>query len=177
MVATKKGNNILLLGFMGSGKTTLGKRLASKIDFDFLDTDQEIENQKNCSIKEIFAYQGEDYFRALETEQLESLVKKGIQKTVISLGGGIILKDENWSLFKHIGRVVYLKTDLQQMYKRVAQKDHRPLISGKNNNFSTFQELFRKREKLYEKADVIFECDSPSVVSLVEKLVDLLNEN
>ena len=104
--------NILLTGFMGAGKTTVGKKLAKRLGYFFIDTDREIEKEQGCSITEIFKYGGEECFRDLETDILQKLQTK--QNLVIATGGGMVLRNENRSLMQSLGTRVYLKVELQE---------------------------------------------------------------
>ena len=96
--------NIIIIGFMGSGKTTIGRKLAKLIEYSFVDTDSEIEDDQGCSVSEIFKYGGEECFREMETRLLEKL--KNIDNSVIATGGGIVLREENRKMLKGIGKRV-----------------------------------------------------------------------
>ncbi|MDF2611929.1 MAG: Shikimate kinase, partial [Lachnospiraceae bacterium] len=101
-------HNIILIGFMGSGKTSVGERLAKRLSYQFRDTDQLIESRAGDSINHIFELRGEDYFRTLETNLLLE-IKPTLSNTVLSTGGGLPLQEQNTKLLKEIGYVVYLK--------------------------------------------------------------------
>ena len=98
-------DNIVLIGFMGCGKTTVGKKLAADLSFVFLDTDQYIEEKEAMTINDIFATKGEEYFRGLETSSLEELVQR-TEKSIVSSGGGLPLRKENAELLQKLGFVV-----------------------------------------------------------------------
>ena len=103
--------NLVLIGYMGSGKTTVGKTLAKMMQFSFLDTDEMIEKQQNKTIREIFAADGEQAFRDLETDLLKQLVAEKRKHLVLSTGGGMPLRAENQKLLSKLGLVVYLKAE------------------------------------------------------------------
>ena len=109
-----KGNSIILTGFMGSGKTSLGKAVSKKLQLPFLDTDRLIVDREGISINEIFAEKGEAYFRDLETRTIQELIdRKG--DYVLSVGGGLPMKAENRPILKQLGCVIYLKTSLEKV--------------------------------------------------------------
>lgn len=143
-------DNIVFIGFMGSGKTTVGKELAKRLKMNFLDTDSYIENRTGKSIPEIFAKEGEEAFRRLETEALQHL-RDTVKNTVISTGGGMPLKRENAGLLKEIGRVYYLTAADSIIYERVKGDSDRPLLRG-SNPYERIHELMKNRAPLYERA-------------------------
>ena len=112
-----KMNNVILIGFMGSGKSSVGKALAKKLERKFIDMDDEIELGEEKSINDIFTEYGEDHFRELETNYLEKLLTK--KNKVISTGGGVILKEENIAILKRIGTVVFLHTTYEALLKNL----------------------------------------------------------
>ncbi|HAF89973.1 MAG TPA: shikimate kinase, partial [Deltaproteobacteria bacterium] len=109
--------NILLTGFMCAGKTTIGRKLAKLLEYSFIDTDTEIEEDQGCSVTDIFKYGGEECFRDMETRQLEKL--KSAENSVIATGGGIILRMQNQRMLQKIGKRVYLKVPRAELLKRV----------------------------------------------------------
>lgn len=151
-------NNIILIGFMGCGKTTVGIRLSYRLHRLLEDTDKLIEHQQKRSISDIFATSGEEAFRAMETECLkELLVKKG--KRIISVGGGLAVREENRQLLKQLGTVVYLKASADTIYERLQSDTSRPLLQTENPR-AKIKELLLQREGAYEQAcDMIVEVD------------------
>ena len=120
---------IILMGFMGAGKTTVGKKLAKELSCEFIDTDELIEKEQGCKISEIFAKDGEAAFRDLETELLKRL--QGTEKEfVLSIGGGMPVREENRKLLRKIGTVIYLKTSKEEIIKRLSGDTSRPLLQG-----------------------------------------------
>ena len=115
-----KRNNIILIGFMGSGKTTFGKWIAANKKMEFVDTDELIEKENGITISDIFASKGEVYFRNLETDMLNKLLERDTQNCVISVGGGLPVKEENRELLSQLGTVVYLWADADELVKRLS---------------------------------------------------------
>ena len=145
-------NNIILTGFMGSGKSTIGRILAKEIDSYFLDTDILIETFENMGISEIFEKLGENEFRKMEKRCFE-WIKKDVKNTVISVGGGLPVFIPE---IKEAGKVIYLKVDFEEILKRMNQEEikKRPLFKDKTKA----KELFNKRDEVYSKlADYIIE--------------------
>ena len=141
---------------MGAGKTTIGKRLANLLDFSFIDTDNEIEDDQGCSIDEIFKYGGEECFRDIETRLLENL--KNVKNSVIATGGGIIIREKNREILERLGKMVYLKVPKEVLLKRLHNDRIRPLLKGKDPE-NVLGKMFKERSLLYEKAECIIEVD------------------
>lgn len=151
-------NNIILIGFMGCGKTTVGIRLSYRLHRLLEDTDKLIEHQQNRSISDIFADCGEEAFRTMETECLkELLTQKG--KRIISVGGGLAVREENQRLLKQLGTVVYLKASADTIYERLQSDTSRPLLQTADPK-ARIKELLLQREGAYEQAcDITVEVD------------------
>ena len=144
----KKYKNIYLVGLMGSGKTTLGKILSKKIDKQFYDSDQVIEEKLGVDVPIIFEYEGEAGFREREKDILKELV--GIQNIVLATGGGIILSKSNRDLLAKNGIVIYLKSNQKDLILRMKNDKTRPLL--KNGNIEEIiKKLCKEREPLYEE--------------------------
>jgi len=166
-----KANNIVLIGYMGAGKSAVGKALAKSYGYDFLDTDEYIVKKEGISINEIFATKGEEYFRQLETSVLQELKDKLIN-TVISTGGGLPMREENQKLLKELGRVYYLKATADTTYKRVSGNNDRPLLAG-DNMYDKVCNMLEIRTPIYMKtADEIIETDEKSIQAILEKIHD-----
>ncbi len=148
---------IYIIGFMGSGKTTAGKKLASLLGWSFLDLDKEIEKYSGKTIPEIFSQNGEDHFR-----KLESLILKNLEnetKIVVSTGGGTPCNDENMNFMLKTGLTIYLKLSPGQLKSRLVEaKADRPLIKDLNNNelLRFIQDKLSVREKWYNLAEITF---------------------
>ena len=166
---------IFLLGYMGSGKSYLGKQLSEKLDQEFLDMDEVIENKKGCSISEIFEKRGEIFFRKLERKVLEELVA-GEKSAVIALGGGTPCYGNNLDLIKKGKEAVsfYLKWNIDNLTERLfREKDHRPMISHLKER-EELEEFIRKhlfeRSFYYNQSDHIITCDDKSPQQIIEEI-------
>lgn len=162
-------DNIVLIGFMGSGKTTVGVELAKRMNKNFVDTDAYIEEQAGKVITEIFAQDGEEAFRKLEAEVLVTL-RDTVSNTVFSTGGGMPLRAENARLLKEIGKVFYLTAANQVIYDRVKDNTARPLLQGENP-YGKICELMKQRKPLYEAAaDILVDTNSNDLDEVIEKI-------
>lgn len=151
-------DNIVLIGFMGCGKTTFGKWLAAHTGKNFCDTDDYIEQKQKKRIKDIFASEGEEYFRALETAAARELCDS-CENTVISVGGGLPLRKENRRLLKQLGLVVYLQTTPEELVRRLRQDTTRPLLAGGDIE-ERIHTLMEVREAIYnEAAQLVVDTD------------------
>ncbi len=147
-------NNIVLIGFMGSGKSTIGKKLANKKDMEFIDMDYEIEKLENKTIGEIFIEHGEKYFRAKETEILKKILNS--KNTVISTGGGIIEKKENRELLSKEENVIWLYADVKKTMKNINREIHkRPKLIEAKNLEEHIGELLKSRYSKYKEVSSI----------------------
>lgn len=144
------GDNIILIGFMGSGKTTVGRQIEKQYGYSFLDTDAYIEAREGTCISRIFAEQGEAYFRKLEAEVLRELIA-GTRHALIATGGGMPLQRENVRLLKELGRVFYLEASEESIWERVKDSHDRPLLDCENPR-QKIHELMQLRQPLYERA-------------------------
>jgi shikimate kinase len=152
-------DSIVLIGFMGSGKTTVGKWIAENQGYIFVDTDELIEAKEGRTINEIFATDGEEYFRNLETQVIGGLAEDD-RKLVISVGGGLPVRDENRKLMRRAGRVVYLNTGVDELERRLKGDTTRPLLAGSDLR-KKITDLMEKRESLYfDAADVVVDTEN-----------------
>ncbi len=140
-------DNFILIGFMGAGKSTVGRKLAHQSHRRFLDLDREIEKAQHQSIGDIFSRVGENGFRDIETDTLGH-VEPG-QSLVISCGGGIVVRPQNRVLLAELGHVVWLDADPETLFQRVLRGDNRPLLAVANPR-EAFDNLLRQREPLYQ---------------------------
>jgi len=145
-----KNTSIYLIGMMGAGKSTVGPRLARRLDYQFFDTDALITKVTGQTIPQLFA-QGESVFRGLETQVLGQLAPYA--RLVVGVGGGGVLASGNWA-FLHTGIVVWLDVPFAQLWERVQHDPNRPLVQGEEH----FQALLAQREHLYAQADVRVEA-------------------
>jgi len=141
--------NIVLIGFMGVGKSAVGHLLASELKLNFLDTDELIEKTEGRSLSEIFKASGEAYFRQVETETLRTL--QDYDNFVLSTGGGMALKEENVSLLKSLGPVILLKAEPDVVFERVKNEKHRPLLEVADPK-AEIVKILEFREPFYDKA-------------------------
>ena len=164
--------NYVLIGYMGAGKTTVGKALAQKSGKKFVDTDDLIVKQMNLSINDIFEKYGEVYFRDLETKLLENLCNSG-DGLVISCGGGLPIKEENRPYLKRLGKVVYLNVNEADIIRRLRNDTTRPLLRGPKEEVKLrIREMLEKRDPIYrEVADVIIKTGRMKVPEIVDKII------
>ena len=158
---------ICIIGMPGSGKSTIGKALSKKLNYDFYDTDNTIEDISRLKISEIFASNGESYFRDLESKVLNQLIK--INKVIISTGGGIILKNKK-ILNKSFN--IFLQCDLDVLIERVSRNNNRPLLL--NNLKKNMKNLFNQRKELYNKYSDLKINTSSKVYKSVDEILDRL---
>ncbi len=165
--------NIVLIGFMGAGKTTVSEYLSTMFAMDVVEMDQVIAEREGMSISDIFATYGEEYFRNRETQLLKEMQLR--KQAVISCGGGAALREENVIEMKKNGRVVLLTASPRTIYDRVKDSTDRPILNG-NNNVEFITELMENRREKYEKAaDIVIYTDKKSVLQICEELIAKLN--
>ena len=164
--------NITLCGMMGSGKSVIGKILANKIDYNFIDIDKMIEVETKKTIKKIFEEDGEEYFRDLEEKITISTLEH--KKTIISLGGGAIINKKIRNSIKRNSYNIYLKVDLDILTKRLQNSKTRPLIYKKNLKKELIN-LMSYREKFYQKADLIVNNEN-NIIETTEKIIKKINK-
>ncbi len=166
--------NIVLIGFMGAGKTTISDYLSMMFDMKLVEMDQEIAEREQMSIPDIFATYGEEYFRNLETNLLKEL-QTG-KNCIISCGGGVARREENVVEMKKNGRVVLLTASPETIYDRVKDSNDRPLLKD-NNNVEFIADLMEKRREKYEAAaDVVIQTDGKTILQISEELITRLTE-
>lgn len=141
-------NNVILCGFMGCGKSTVGTLLADKLNFTFVDTDKVIEQRENMSVSEIFAIHGEEYFRTVETAVINDLCQLNSQ--IIATGGGAVLNPSNANTLRDNGTVFFLDVTPETVLERLKDDTSRPLLQKKNRE-SAVRELMNIRRPIYVK--------------------------
>lgn len=160
--------NIVLIGFMGCGKTTLGKKLSMRLKYSFIDTDRYIERKEGITIAQIFQEKGEAYFRDLEKSTVELLSKE--YGNIIATGGGIIKNEDNMHMLKETGIIVYLRATPEHIFRNIANDDTRPLLQG-GDKLEKIRVLMEERRELYEKyADVTVSVSSGNVNQITERI-------
>lgn len=160
--------SIIFVGLPGSGKTTIGRQLARRLDLPFVDSDHVIEHQLGCSIREFFAREGESSFREVEQQVLDELTQT--HQGVIATGGGAILREANRRHLRDRGQVVYLRSMPEDVYRRVRHDKARPLLQV-DDPLARLRALFDARDPLYrETAHFVIETGRPSVATLVNMI-------
>ncbi len=149
--ATLGSRNLILVGLMGAGKSSVGRIVAHQLGIPFIDSDVEIERVSRMTISELFAAYGEDEFRALETRVMKRLLKNGPR--VVSTGGGAFINDRTRKHIKKSGLSVWLKADLDVLWERVSKRDTRPLLKTENPR-QTLENLMNARYPIYAEADI-----------------------
>ncbi len=166
--------NLVLTGMMGVGKSTIGKNLAQKLSYNFVDIDRTIESREGSSINLIFKNKSESYFRKLENEiSLEKLKKKN---TVISLGGGAFLNKSIRREIKNTSVSFWLDVDVSELIKRLKKTKKRPLLYNKNLNV-TVNKIYLERKKTYSEADFRIKCNFLGPDKIVDKILKLYEKS
>lgn len=165
-------NNIALIGMMGSGKTTVARELSKLIpEYSLSDIDEEIEKSTGKKISDIFLKYGEAHFRNLEKDKIEKISQK--QNQIISLGGGAFENEENRTIILNSSITIYLKTSPQEIFSRVKNEFHRPLLQ-KNCTTERITELIKKREPNYLKADIIITTDNKKPEDIAQEILGVI---
>ena len=163
---------VVMVGMMGAGKTAVGRALAARLGVPFLDSDHEIEAAANMSIPEIFARDGEPFFRLKERQVISRLLEE--ERGVLSTGGGAFLAKENRDLISQGGASVWLQADLDVLWNRVRHRDTRPLLRTADPK-ATLRGLYDARVPLYSKADLTVKSDGQaSIEEMVDRMLDAL---
>ena len=162
--------NLTLTGMMGVGKSTIGKNLAKKLKYNFIDVDKLIESQEGLSINLIFKNKGENYFRKVESKITLSELKK--DNCVISLGGGAFLNSTIRSNAKKSSIIFWLDVPVDELIKRLKKNNKRPLLNNKNIG-ETVRKIYLDRKKIYNEADYRIKCNSLRSEEIVDKILNL----
>lgn len=169
----KLTNHIFLIGFMGTGKSTIAKELSTRLGVKRLEMDQMIVEEQGMPISDIFEKYGEDHFRDIETRTLVDLKSK--EPAIVSCGGGIVVRSENIDHMKASGKVVLLAAEPQTIYERVKDSTDRPILNG-NMNVEYIRELMEKRREKYQAAaDIVIATDGKSVQAICEEILQKTN--
>lgn len=164
-----KGQNIVLIGFMGCGKSTVGRKLADALSYKFSDTDVLIEEAYGKTISRMFEEDGEEFFRNAETELLKKLEREA-DGLVLATGGGMPMKEENVALLKQIGPVVFLFTEIETILMRLQKDTGRPLADGEDRE-KKLRPLYEKRLPVYRKAaDLCLHTEGKSFSEIIEEI-------
>ena len=174
----KLTKNIFLIGFSGSGKSTVGRALAQKLGTKFLDTDDMIEKKLKKSVRMIFELKGEATFRTAESEVISDLVKRS-RPAVVALGGGAFQNPGNRRLLDGLGPVIYLRCSQQEIYRRAGRQADRPLLNIRRRSHETMRQarqrairtILAKRKKNYERADITVSTTRRSIGETVNEIL------
>lgn len=165
-------DNIVLVGLMGAGKTTVGRQLAKQLQRRFVDSDHEIELRTGVSIPVIFEIEGEEGFRNRETQVLSDLLQE--QGLVLATGGGAVLRPQNRQLMKSHGTVIYLRATVDELWQRTRHDRNRPLLQTDDPR-AKLAALYEQRNPFYnEVADIVVDTSRQSVQHLVQQLLEKL---
>ena len=164
--------NIVLIGLMGSGKTTIGKKIAEKLKMKFIDTDELIVQKAQKAINLIFAEDGELFFRDLESEVIEEISKQ--ENIVISTGGGAVLREENLNNLKKNGVLFYLFATAEELFERIKDDTERPLINTENP-VKTLKTIQDNREIFYGQADFKINTGEKPPDEAADKIIEKFN--
>jgi len=163
-------NNLFLIGFSGSGKSSVGKKLAKNLSYNFLDTDRIIEKTTSLSIDETISTKGEKEFRSIETQVLSKIDFS--QNNVISTGGGLPTKKENINIMKKNGSIIWLKASIDSIYDRLKNsKEIRPLI-GNHIEKENIESLYNSRQSVYNIADISIDTDNKNLDEITKELIN-----
>lgn len=160
---------IFLIGFMGTGKTTVGAKLAEELGWRLCDSDAEIVSREGRTIPELFAAEGEAYFRDVETSVLADLADE--ERTVITTGGGVVLREQNRTLMRDKGLVVALTAQADEIVRRVQEDPNRPLLQTGQDLRTRVEELLAARAGLYEWADVTIDTTGRGLLEITHEIV------
>lgn len=168
-------SNVILIGYMGCGKSTIGKRLSYRVKMPYVDTDKLIETKQETTIRDIFAQKGEAAFRDMETECLQGLFACK-QDYVIAVGGGLPMREENRRLMKELGTVVYLRAKPDTIYERLKDDTTRPLLQGEDPQ-GKIRAMIAQRGPVYESAaDYIIDVDEKNFEEIQNEIEEALSK-
>ena len=163
--------NIIITGFMGTGKSVVAKELARKLKMVFIDMDQIIEERQGTSIADIFTRYGEKYFRAQENKLIKELSQK--ENMVIATGGGTLLSSDNARILDQRGQIICLYAGSQTIYNRVKRKNNRPLLK-EENRLSEINRLLEERKKIYDNIKWKIDTTNLNIQEVTDKIIALL---
>ena len=163
--------NIVLTGFMGTGKTTIGRALAKKLQMRLVDIDEEIEKEQKMSINDIFSRHGEPHFRDIETAMIQELSRD--KNIIISTGGGAVLRDENMEALKENGIIFCLNATAETILERTGRSQDRPLLKVENPK-EKINELLAYRRPFYERAGIMIATDGKTPLEVVQEIMEIV---
>ena len=166
--------NIFLIGFMGAGKSTIARTLQRELGFPLVEMDERIVQEQGMSINDIFAQYGEAHFREIESQLVVDLGKQ--EPSIVSCGGGVVVRPENTQNMKESGRIVLLKASPETIFERVKNSTDRPILNG-HMNVEYIAELMEKRRALYEEAaDITIQTDGKTREQICEEIIGKLRD-
>lgn len=163
-----KDRNIVLIGFMGTGKTTVGRIVADRLKWAFVDTDARIEKEQGAEVSQLFERHGECYFRDLETKTLRKVLES--ERQVIATGGGAVLAEANRHAMQEGGFVIALQADFSAIIQRVGGNTSRPLLKG--NLEQQVSSLLEQRKHAYDFADMIIDTSNKPVSYIADRILN-----
>ena len=168
---------LYLIGYMASGKSTIGRKIAKRTELPFFDTDKMVEEAEGAAVADIITYAGEEYFREAERRALEQTAE--VENAIISTGGGLPVWGDNQAWIAEQGMSVYLKRTPEQILSRLSPhgRQKRPKFRGKSDEelLQFMHEHLAEREPIYEKADMVIDCEEVNDEEIVEKLSQVFN--
>jgi shikimate kinase len=168
-----RSGNLILVGMMGSGKTTMGKALARQLGKTFMDSDEEIIKRTGVTVPHIFDIEGESGFRLRETAAIKDLTERN--NLVLATGGGAVLAEENRAALQHNGIVIYLKAGVHDLWQRTRHDRNRPLLQTRDPH-GRLTELFQQRDPLYQQiSDIVVQSGKQSVHALMLHLIEKID--
>lgn len=168
-----KNRNIILIGYMGSGKSTVGKKAAKALEYTFLDTDALIEQEEGMAISKLFEEKGEPYFREKETEMIRRLIAEP-KGNIIATGGGLPMKEGNGVLLRELGTVIYLKAETDTLLQRLSGDTTRPLLQNGDLR-EKIETMLAIRGPVYERtAHVVLQTDEMSFYEIICQIEKML---
>lgn len=165
--------NIVLIGFMGTGKTTIATQLSHRLKMKYVSTDDLIEKKEKSTINEIFTKSGEDYFRDVESAVIRDVAC--LENQVVDTGGGAVIRDENVAYFKSSGIVICLTADGETIMERTKKYKHRPLLNVEDPK-RKISDLMAKREPFYAKADYTLDTGKLTARQVIDEIVKIVEE-
>lgn len=165
--------NIILIGFMGTGKTAVGRRLAAMMNKDFYDTDQEVEAVTGMSILQLFSRYGEIRLQSEESLAMNRLIQK--DNSIIAIGGGAVLNKEDLMMLSEKGVIICLSAKPDVIYERVKRRNNRPYLK-KGDMYQTIIEMLSEREELYKLSDLYIDTSGLDFQDIIDKIMSFLKE-
>lgn len=168
---------LFLVGYAGSGKSSLGKRLQRALGLRLVDTDKLVERSEGATVADIFYYQGEEYFRCAERDVIESLVADDFEG-IVATGGGLAVWRDNMERMNRVGTTIYLRRSPEQILSRLTEygRNKRPMFRGKSDEelLAFMHEQLALREPFYERAELVIDCNRISDEEVVERIIEYI---